>query len=194
MVTKKTIDVFVCGKCGKMYVNEQAAENCCKQYYCSVCGKPVPKYFTKCDECREKEIFEKAKKYTKEEYERLFPDNMVCLGDDEFFDSVDEAIECCEEEERNAPEYLYGTTLIEAKVDADRALTDAEEEADIEDAYFPDKARKEFFDFVNAWNKENSYYGYAKDSGTIIVLSKELIDQVSASRNQQVGTVEGGNG
>lgn len=62
MATKRTMDIWFCDKCGKGYASEYAASICCKQYHCSVCGIETPRYITKCDSCRNKELFEKAQK------------------------------------------------------------------------------------------------------------------------------------
>lgn len=80
MATKKTMDIWFCDKCGKGYTSEYAANICCKQYHCSVCGVETPRYITKCDSCRDKELFEKAQKMTWEEYLEKSSGNMYECG------------------------------------------------------------------------------------------------------------------
>lgn len=96
MATKRTMDIWFCDKCGKGYASEYAASICCKQYHCSVCGIETPRYITKCDSCRNKELFEKAQKMTWEEYEEKFPGNML-YWNDEFYSDLGDLLDATED-------------------------------------------------------------------------------------------------
>ena len=61
MAIKENMDLYRCEKCKKLYTSEYAANICCKQYHCRVCGKETPQYMLICDSCAEHERFEKAK-------------------------------------------------------------------------------------------------------------------------------------
>lgn len=78
MAIKENMDLYRCEKCKKLYTSEYAANICCKQYHCRVCGKEIPQYMLICDSCAERERFEKARKMTLAEYYEEFPGNMLC--------------------------------------------------------------------------------------------------------------------
>lgn len=44
MAIKENMDLYRCEKCKKLYTSEYAANICCKQYHCRVCGKETPQY------------------------------------------------------------------------------------------------------------------------------------------------------
>ena len=73
MAIKENMDLYRCEKCKKLYTSEYAANICCKQYHCRVCGKETPQYMLICDSCAEHERFEKARKMTLAEYYEEFP-------------------------------------------------------------------------------------------------------------------------
>lgn len=63
------VNVWVCGECGKVGWNKDAAERCCAPHTCKTCGKEEP--MSECRECsdaryaqKERERFEKAEKVT----------------------------------------------------------------------------------------------------------------------------------
>ena len=68
MATKKNIGMWACDKCGTLYPSKYAADICCKQYHCKVCGVETLRYMLKCECCREKAQFDKATKMSVEEY------------------------------------------------------------------------------------------------------------------------------
>jgi len=173
MAIKKTIRVFACEKCGQNYTSEHTANICCKQYYCEVCGSETEKYHLKCPSCHEKDVYEKAKKMTIEEYEKLYPDNMI-FHNDKYFSDVEELLESYSGNDSELPEYCYGTTLLTMKFDPDNSLIQAEEDADCEDFVFPKEAYKELREFAEEWNKkyERDYFFY--DSEIIILIPEDV--------------------
>ena len=88
MAIKENMDLYRCEKCKKLYTSEYAANICCKQYHCRVCGKETPQYMLICDSCAEHERFEKARKMTLAEYYEEFPGNMLYYGE-EFYDDIE---------------------------------------------------------------------------------------------------------
>jgi hypothetical protein len=89
---------------------------------------------------------------TIEEYEKEFPDNMVIVGDDNYYSSVEDALDSCYGDEETIPHYVYGTKQIFATVDAESAVERALEDA-YEDAKFDNV--DELYAFVDAWNERN---------------------------------------
>lgn len=153
------VKVFQCGVCKKYYLTKDAADSCCvtkpkPEKVCEDCGVPLdPKsYFCTCDGCREKRRYNRCRKMTIEEYEKEFPDNMVIVGDDNYYSSVDDALDSCYGDEMELPHYVYGTKKIYATVNVERAVESALEDA-YEDAEFDNL--DELYAFVDEWNEKN---------------------------------------
>ena len=114
MATKKNIGIWACDKCGTLYTSKYAADICCKQYHCEVCGVETPRYILKCESCQEKARFDKAAKMSVEEYEAANPGNMVYWNDN-YYGSVDDLLEHLADEGiavKDLPTYCYGTTRV----------------------------------------------------------------------------------
>jgi hypothetical protein len=149
------IEAWKCTNCGVSYISKEAAEACCNKpkKVCEDCGTELdPKcYHTVCNSCREKRRYNRCRKMTIEEYEKEFPDCMVIIGNDEYFSSVEDALDSCYDNDE-IPHYLYGTKKDFIEVNIDGAIENALEEA-YEDAEFDNT--KELYEFVEEWNKRN---------------------------------------
>ena len=181
----KEIKVWKCEKCGKSYLSQEVADNCCKDkkgYTCRVCGCDTKLYFLICDTCCNKERFEKAKKVKYSEYEvgYLWDENQ-----EKYFRDKDELEEKYEEdalEEEGAfeeelsfdpkaiPTWCYGCTEKPFEINIDGAIENAEEEMyedfnDIND-------EQELRDFVKAWNAKQTGKSYESDYGIVVLLNE----------------------
>ena len=171
-----TLTGFMCDKCGKIFAtgNKQSdkylADNCCKQYYCEDCGKPLPKYQYVCDSCLDKRRFEKATKMSYSEYIKEYPDYPIYY-DEEFYWELEDFLDYCKSEDIPIPEFVYGTYKEPVEIDIESTIQETEENSDIEDFYFENT--QELIDFVNDWNKENGTACYYQDIMTCIVLTPE---------------------
>lgn len=149
MAIKENMDLYRCEKCKKLYTSEYAANICCKQYHCRVCGKETPQYMLICDSCAEHERFEKARKMTLAEYYEEFPDNMLYYGE-EFYDDIESLLDSI-----------------------DQMLQQAEEDSDVEDFYFDDVAAKELREFVKQWNAKYAKSYYSWNDKVVVMLPPE---------------------
>lgn len=172
MATKKTMDIWFCDKCGKGYTSEYAANICCKQYHCSVCGVETPRYITKCDLCRDKELFEKAQKMTWEEYLEKSSGNML-YWNDEFYADLGDLLDASESGGFDVPDYVFGTYRDYLRLDAERHIAELIDEFDCDGVYFDNAGVKEFVEFANAWNKKYEEYCFRPDT-SIVVLVQEV--------------------
>ena len=180
IATKKNMDIYVCETCGGLYVNETAANNCCKQYRCEVCGVETPPFRLKCEACSEKARFEKARKMTIEEYQKEFPDFMI-FHDDDYFGSVEELLEAYTWGDRGEldkmPDYCYGTYQIHMRLRSDRILEEIEEDFDCEDVGYSEEAYREFAEFAKQFNDKYEQHGYYVDNKIVILIPPELKEQ-----------------
>jgi hypothetical protein len=170
----KEITAYQCGKCNKSYMTKQAAESCCavNKKVCEDCGVELdPKWYrTVCTDCLEKRRYNRCRKMTISEYEKEFPDNMVIRGDDSFYSSVQDCLECCYGDEESIPYYVYGTKKRAVEVDIGWAIQQAEEDA-YEDAEFDNT--NELFEFVSAWNERNRLWCF-EEAKIVIDIPEEL--------------------
>lgn len=172
MAKCETLAVYTCEKCGKRYLNEYAANKCCAPSHCSVCGCETPKYILKCDLCREKELYAKAKKMTLKEYEDQHPDLMLFYND-EYFDGIDALTDYCLYHEISVPEYVYGTEIVYGEIDVDNVLESIEENLNCEDCSFSNKARSEFEAFAKHWNKIHKLSCFNVDESIVVLIPPE---------------------
>lgn len=176
MATKKNVDIFICETCGKMYLNERAAENCCAPYHCSVCGKETPRYILKCNSCSSKEKYEAARKLTLEEYEKEFPGCMLYDGNDYFAD-MEELIDHYQYNDSPIPNYVYGTFRVYGEIDPDEVLEGIEQELDCEDLAFDKEAYEEFRAFAKQWNEKHKIYCYYSDEKVVVLISPDILEE-----------------
>jgi hypothetical protein len=106
--------VFYCGQCRIVHKHQEHAEQCCKNYLCSDCGKDTgSRSWLICDTCRslrdvkkERERFEKAEKVAD------WDGFVYCegFGREGFCESLDVIYEECDDEEKTVPEYAWTCT------------------------------------------------------------------------------------
>ena len=152
MAIKENMDLYRCEKCKKLYTSEYAANICCKQYHCRVCGKETPQYMLICDSCAEHERFEKARKMTLAEYYEEFPGNMLYYGE-EFYDDIESLLDSIDCDYEDIPKY--------------------EEDSDVEDFYFDDAGAKELREFVKQWNAKYAKSYYSWNDKVVVMLPPE---------------------
>lgn len=169
-----------CTKCGQYYINKESAEKCCvkPKKVCEDCGVELDTkwYYTVCDSCREKRRYNRCRKMTIEEYEKEFPDCMVIVGDDNYYSSVEDALESCYGDEEEIPHYVYGTEKQFIEVNIDGAIENALEDA-YEDAEFDNT--NELYEFVKEWNKKNRLTAFYE--------AKIVIDIPEEVRKEYIG-------
>ena len=107
---------------------------------------------------------------TIEEYYKEFPDNMVIVGDDNYYSSVEDALECCCDNECKLPHYVYGTKKIYAKINIEGAIESALDDA-YEDAEFDNL--DELYAFVDSWNEKNKILMF-EEAKIVIDIPEEL--------------------
>jgi len=175
----KEIKAWKCEKCGKSYLSQEVADNCCKDkkgYTCRVCGCDTKLYFLICDTCYNKERFEKAKKVKYSEYV------VECLWDEtknEYFRDEEALEERYEEDaydekgeytEPQIPTWCYGCTEKPFEIDIESAIESAEEE--MYDDFDDITDKQELRDFVKAWNAKQSGESYESDYGIVVLLNE----------------------
>jgi hypothetical protein len=115
--------VWFCEKCRIVKSNQAEAEACCRPAICEVCGQEMKKthYWHKCDKCRNvefeaKHIKDEAARYSKAEKVAKFDGWVYCDGFDNhnggFFESLQELIDFCQDEEEDMPEYCWACNAI----------------------------------------------------------------------------------
>lgn len=173
----QSAQVWRCATCGKYYLTKDVAESCCvdnpkPEKVCEDCGIALNpnSYFCVCDSCREKRRYNRCRRMTIEEYEKEFPDNMVIVGYDNYYSSVEDALDSCYGDEETIPHYVYGTKQIFATVDAESAVERALEDA-YEDAKFDNV--DELYAFVDAWNERNKILMF-EETNIVIDIPEEI--------------------
>lgn len=167
-----------CGICGKIYLNRDSADYCCKPGKCRVCGVELKHTFCLCSGCKKKEHFDKLKliEYT----------GQVCCDDNEHYmlDEEDfgyyyldltiseilqgiffpEFTEVCEEEKWDG-------------IDIDRVLEWATDDLSVNDDpdYITDHIEDflELKEYVKQWNAKQNIKWYESNN-------KEKIRTISA--------------
>ncbi len=182
-----TTEAYICGQCGAKSFNKDLAEQCCKNYNCRVCGVELDRYRTICGLCSEKSRFEKAQKIPAAEYTGW----VYWEGhgyNEGFFESLAELIDYCDygergerEGERNKiplPEYVWACKVMTFKLDADRIIEDAYEEAH-EGAADNLKMVDELEAFCKEFNEANKdNVTYYVDDGRVVMLSGMEVNKI----------------
>lgn len=170
---------YMCEKCGKIHLNKDAAELCCKQYYCEECGVETERYYLLCPTCAEKRNYEKATKMTYKEYIEKYPDYPIFDRNEEDCEwDIEYLIEKYDKED--TPKYFYGATKERVEVDIEYAIQCAEEELP-EDGYL--YGTQELYDFVKKWNEKYGENVYYCDKKTLILVDDELINSLFAKED-----------
>jgi len=175
------ITAYKCYICGTTYINKESADNCCKPKYCENCGSELTKnrsYFTICKSCEEKQEFDKAKKYSYDEYMKLHKDDCytLCILDN-FYTDIDDLFDQLDEDDFNEIEYCNGIYKDEVNLDGDSIIEELEENSEIEDWEVDEKGRKEMIDFIDQWNKKYGTVRYNCDDGVIVLINKKLKEE-----------------
>lgn len=173
MSIKKILPVYICEKCNKVYLNQMAADMCCKEYHCDMCGVKTRQYELRCPTCHEKVLFEKATKYTPEAYNVAFPGHML-YWNDHYYSDIEELIEDCDYNGCDVPEYVYGTSKMFMRIDAYSHLEQIESDIDCDEIRFCDEAWKEYKAFADQWNKKYEEYCFYVDNSIIVMIPKEI--------------------
>jgi len=169
-IIKKTS--YQCGKCHKVYVDENMANNCCEPYHCNVCGKETPRYVLVCEQCREKREYNKAQKMTLQEWEEKFPNHMIYYND-KFYGDIYEMLDDIDFDYNEFPAYCWGTDEVAMEVDPDNVLEGIVENTSCEDLDFSDEAYKEFKNIISYWNDKYRQHYYMQ-SDIIVLIPEEL--------------------
>lgn len=175
------VEVYKCSRCGTHFKTFKAAQDCCKDRYCELCGAVLPKnhLYLWCDKCREAHKYDDYKHMSIKEYEEEYPDYMVCYGDN-YYTSVDDCLEYLygdlTDEEWDNLHFIMGTTRSTVDIDIEYAVESAEE--DFEDELFDRTGLDELYSYVNEWNKKNGVPVYYE--AKILI---DIPDEVKAEYN-----------
>lgn len=162
--------VFACASC-KMVVPAEGYRCSCQPYPCGVCGETIGarSYCRHCAEARQQEAerkrFAAAKKIPAAEYSSW----VYCAQNDEWWESVDEAVEDLKDRGRDVPEYFWGSTERRLHLDASDIVSSALENGEAcEDAEADniDGLQKA----LDAWCATQSLVWYLQDYKTAVVL------------------------
>lgn len=182
-----------CGKCGLVYRISEShlAEACCQPIICS-CGKPAPKGWTICDECRrandeakEKALFEKAEKVVLKDYKIDYV-YWEGIGNDGF--ATDDELEdwLSEQIESERPEWVWACKEVELpKLNAhdliEHITQDSFEGAD--ERLDADDLQK----VLDEWHARQERVIFYEPDFTKVVLIGELLAEVKAEE-EEAGT------
>ncbi len=137
----ETVVAVACAECGVVFTGStfgggtlgleaalQMAQSHCGTKVCA-CGADIQrKYWSVCDACitkqettKEERAFEKAGKFTIDDY----PGDKPIFHGDTFSDNLDEFLERYEEDGLDLPAYVWGAKRIDFHVDADNVIEQA---------------------------------------------------------------------
>lgn len=179
MKESKETTVWKCGICGKLHWNKTSADACCQDRTCAECGKVLSKntYYIVCDECRAKkvkakelELFEKADKYTIEEYMEKFPNYYAVRDGDMFF--YPEDIEFEFDDPDKTPDFIWGTQKHLVEIDPYEIIGRYEEEVEIDDYRLDDKAAESIKEFCKEWNEKYAQEVFMETTKVAILLKQ----------------------
>ena len=163
----KGVTLYQCEKCNQYYWTKQSAEKCCPTRYCEDCGKELTNYFSVCEKCHEKRIYDRAEKLTYEEYVKKYPNNMLYYNE-KYYGDLEELLDSFIDEE--IPKYCYGTTAEKIEIDIDYAIENAEE--DMEDSFFDREGLEELRKYVEEWNKKYGYNSFWENEKVIVIIKE----------------------
>lgn len=161
-----TNTLYECDICGKMSYSKDFAENCCKPRLCNKCGCEIPSKscFLTCDDCREKEWFEKATKILPQDYK----EDMVYFKDNYHY-SIEDCLDGISEEELKNVTYVQGCERNRHELNYDNIITDFENDADIEDFQIGKQGVTELKEFLEKWNKKYGIDIYYPNNVAILI-------------------------
>ena len=188
---------WYCSNCGTIHSTKELAEDCCKSYFCSKCGKEIIRdrkkgiydtYRTEegkyiCGNCWVKEQEAKYPTITEDEYkgQPIFWGDEFYIEWEDFIDDVVNTIEVKED----IPDYVFLSEEVPvAKVNIDRLLENLYEGNDIEeydmDTLYTDL--DELIDFLKKWNDKQTHTIYEQCNTRLILSEKtkqEIMDTIN---------------
>ena len=170
---------LACGVCGTIHGKPdptgyafQAAEKCCSTVCSKRGGEKEPKGY--CNACqRERDRKEEALNYEKAGKIPAAEHNGPVYRSDDFYPSVDEYLEHCEQEGFEPDAYVWAVYETHVEIDADAILETA-----LEDHWEEAEAVgvKELNEFIAAWNERQIKEGtvtWQQDTSRVILLNEE---------------------
>ena len=151
---KKSVEMWCCDKCGKVWNGELAAEICCKEYWCEKCGEKTEQFKLICEKCAMEKDFEEGERIDIEDY-----DLDVYWWDGEYKYGLD----CLEDRE-----WVYGVDEFETSIDWRSVLDSVVDDVGFE--CFEDKAYDEMKEFCEKWSEKWKRKYYVVNYGKIVVL------------------------
>jgi hypothetical protein len=166
-----TPNAFACTVCGKVWAKAEWVADCCKQYFCQVCGKKTRKFYNECDEHRRIRQLLTAPRIDKETYEGyVFSEEHGGGDEDSYYPTLQDFLEYCYDEGIE-PVYVYTCEPNKWQgVDVDRVLESLEDHYD--DASSDVVAEQELRDFATQWNAKQNIVTYHYIN-SVIVLDEE---------------------
>lgn len=141
-----------------------------KEFKC-ICGNERLEYRTLCDECIEKNRFQKANKINIKNYQ----DNFIYdIKTEKYFQDIDDMEEYYEDEEMKLPDYVYGCIGIEFSLDMYGIVENELLDNHFEDAfdYVDMESLKKLQKIVDEWTKSQGIVSYEVDYNLAILLNK----------------------
>jgi len=176
---EKKVVAYACGVCG-LILSKKLAETHCAKKFCE-CGNEIKSKtsWTACDACRDrldKERLE-AKKAKAEKILSLDYEGMVyCEEKSKFYDSIDYAVDDCEEGEEDNYTFWACTSFPLTLPSAEDIVSSAlEAQEHHEDACNQATGEKELQEFLDGWNEDfgKSVTTYMADESKLIVFGKK---------------------
>ena len=133
------IKAYKCSKCSKVSLDKSYAEKCCTPKYCTICGRELDSrwYSTICSPCRDEAEYDRATKYTYEEYMSLpehKDDYLRLYYGDEYYSDIDDLLDSLDDEDEvKKLKYVNGVVKDRVELDYEDIIIDMEENANIED-------------------------------------------------------------
>ena len=169
-----TSATFGGGELGETAARHMATVHC---FHRCVCGAEIGPSRTKCDECWNKtlaekaeKVFDRAKKVTLEDYPSDQPVYWDGLGDG-YFLHIDELLDRCEEEGLEVPPYVWSCKEVPFRMEADwlleRAL-DSHGEGALQE--IADKETEELQRLLDEWCARQDVKSWQVDYSTAVLL------------------------
>ena len=171
------IKAYKCSKCDKVYLDKSYAEKCCTPKYCTICGRELDSrwYSTICSPCRDEAEYDRATKYTYEEYMSLpehKDDYLRLYYGDEYYSDIDDLLDSLDDEDEvNELKYVNGVVKDRVELDYESIIIDMEENANIEDFEVDKEGHKELKVFLEQWNKKYGTDSYFCDDKVVVLIS-----------------------
>lgn len=193
---------YYCENCGTIYSTKELAEDCCKSYFCSKCGKEIIRdrkkgiyntYKTEdgkyiCGDCWIKEQEAKYPTITEDEYKG----QPIFWGDEfymEFEDFIDDVVNTIEVEE-DIPDYVFLSEEVPVvKIDTDGILERLYERNELDSDYVNIECvyrdLNGLIDFITEWNNKQTGTVY-QQSNTKLILSDKTKQEIKDALKENV--------